>query len=565
MPNERFSDLVRIKWTVAAIESNVNNWIGGTDGNWNNSSNWSTNFVPTARENVTIPTGLNITAAPAVTINVNSITIRPGASLKAQDINANYIYMESNSTSYSSLITSGKVAAGEVVYKRYTNKVGVANVAGGNDLISSPLQNVIFDKAFVIDNPNLSENPSNRGQYAFAPYNIRVGAYQNLDLDLNNDGINTEGFNIVSGSGYRAATNGGTPITFIGMVPTDDVTVPLINAAAGKDWNLIGNPYSSYIKFKEFFDLNKEKFKDGYQAIYGYNSATSIWTLWNQINIDDKTITEIMTPGQGFFVKAKAEAGSVNFTKAMRTTGSSDDFIVGRPSKINVALSKLKLSSISKKALTSIYFIEGTTRGLDHGYDAGVFTGISTDFSIFTNLLEDHTGLDLAIQALPYYDFNDVIVPLGIKAKAGAELSLSIDDLSTVPSNINVYLEDTEKETLTLLNDGAYTFTPTTDLNGADRFNIHYSSKSLSVKDMASNENLRIYTTSSPKTLFIKGALSKSTTANLYDIQGRLVLSKILNSNNTENTMDISTIGTGIYVVQIKNDNQIKTQKVIIK
>ena len=82
---------------------------------------------------------------------------------------------------------------------------------------------------------------------------------------------------------------------------------------------------------------------------------------------------------------------------------------------------------------------------------------------------------------------------------------------------------------------------------------------------MLSNENLRIYTTASPKTLFIKGALSKSTTANLYDIQGRLVLSKILNSNNTENTMDISTIGTGIYVVQVKNDNQIKTQKVIIK
>ncbi len=100
---------------------------------------------------------------------------------------------------------------------------------------------------------------------------------------------------------------------------------------------------------------------------------------------------------------------------------------------------------------------------------------------MFTNLLEDHTGNDIAIQSLPYNDFNNVIVPLGVKAKAGAELSIRIDELSTLPSNINVYLEDTQNNTLTLLNDETYTFTPTTNLNGTGRFNVHYSSKTLSV------------------------------------------------------------------------------------
>src|SRR5690606_17627665 len=103
------------------------------------------------------------------------------------------------------------------------------------------------------------------------------------------------------------------------------------------------------------------------------------------------------------------------------------------------------------------------------------------------------------------------------------------------------------------------------DINVSGRFNVHYSSRTLSIGDLESNDRLRIYTTAMPKTLFIKGQLAGATTAQLYDIQGRLVLSQKLNPSTTENTMDISTITTGVYVVKVNNDHQVKTQKVIIK
>src|SRR5690606_15970179 len=109
--------------------------------------------------------------------------------------------------------------------------------------------------------------------------------------------------------------------------------------------------------------------------------------------------------------------------------------------------------------------------------------------------------------------FNDVVVPLGIKAKAGEELTISIDELSTLPSNINVYLEDIQNKTLTLLNADAFLFTPTIDMNGAGRFNLHYSARTLSIADMPSNDNLRIYTTVVPKALVISGQLTSATTA----------------------------------------------------
>ena len=489
-----------------------------------------------------------------------ALTVNPGVTLSAKKA-----ILNSTSGAYSSLIIKGEFE-GEVNYNRYVNIMGTS-AGGGNDLVSSPVKGEIFNYAFTERNSNLPQHPDERkrGEYAFAPYNVITGAYENYNIGI----YGMDDFELVSGIGYRVATTDGSTLTFIGAALKENVDVIISDALEGKAWNLIGNPYPSYINFKAFFDENINEFESGdaYQAVYGYTgkSDSDSGLKWEVLNSATTSEETLMAPGQGFFVKAKSNGGNVQFTPEMRRTGKSDDFIEGRPFRKNVALSKLKLTSANKNGLTSIYFIEGTTRGLDSGYDAGVFTGAKVDFSIFTNLLEDHTGIDIAVQSLPYEDFNDVSVPLGIKAKAGAELSISIDDLSTIPSNINVYLEDIQNNTLNLLNNDAYTFTPSFNLNGATRFNVHYSSRTLSVSDMDANANLRIYTTVVPKVLVISGQLTSATTAHLYDIQGRLVLRKVLNPYNTENSIDISTIGTGVYVVKLVNDNQIKTQKLVIK
>ncbi len=503
-----------------------------------------------------------------------SLTVEAGAALILEDIEfgttvnltvKNNTTLNSTSTSFASFIDNGYLT-GVVNYNRHVNKIGTSD-GGGNDLISSPVTSVKFDAAFVAANPLLAQNPGIPGQFAFAPYNVDEGVYQNFDLNQSSS------IDIVSGLGYRVATtdlqnptsfNGGL-LSFRGRTTRNQVNVPIVGGGEGKAWNLIGNPYPSYLHFRAFFDSNRNQFESGqaYQAIYGYNGgATDKWEILNLASVYDNYL---IAPGQGFFVKAQSSGGNVMFSPDMRRIGSSDDFVPNRTKNSNRALSKLKLSRGSNEASTSIYFIEGTTRGLDPGYDAGAFTGAKSDFSIFTNLLEDHMGIDIAIQSLPYEDFHNVVVPLGIKARSGAELSIRIDDLSTIPTNINVYLEDTLTNTLTLLNNEVFKFTPTLNLNSADRFFIHYSSKTLSTNDLYSDQDLRIYTKIVPKVLVIKGVLTSSTTAQLYDIQGRLVLKKVLNLNSTNNTIDISTISVGVYVIKMTSDNQVKTQKLVIK
>lgn len=527
--------------------------------------NWSSLGDPSGQSNkyddIIIEAGQE--AIISKNTSLNNLVIHEGAALTLDTniiLTFNSITINSSSTQFGSLIDKGWIAA-KVNYNRYVNVVGTS-AGGGNDLISSPVTGLNFDADFVNVNPELAAHPSSNGIFAFAPYNVTTGKYENFNIGSDLSGS----LSIVPGSGFRAATNNGHTLTFTGQITRNVVTIPISDAPAGNAWNLIGNPYPSYLDFEMFITENASQLNadSDYQAVYGYTGFSNTWTVWNQAVIEDPNVTTSIAPGQGFFVNAKQGGGIIRFTPEMRITGNTDDFIAGRPSK-NIALSKLKLSDSQKSDVTSIYFIDGTTRGLDRGYDAGTFTGVARDFLIFTNLVEDHSGTNIAIQSLPYDDFNEVTVPLGIKAKAGAELSISIDSLSTIPSTINVYLEDKQENTMVLLNKGSYTFTSTVELNTAERFNIHYSSKPLSIDNLPSNDNIRIYVADAPKSIMILGQLKSATTASVYDLHGRMVLSKALNANNTENAIDVSTISTGVYIVRLGNDHQVKTQKVIIK
>ena len=51
---------------------------------------------------------------------------------------------------------------------------------------------------------------------------------------------------------------------------------------------------------------------------------------------------------------------------------------------------------------------------------------------------------------------------------------------------------------------------------------------------------------------------------NLYDIQGRLVLTTKLDNTVLQNRIDVSTINSGVYVVTIQSNEQERTKKVII-
>ncbi len=344
------------------------------------------------------------------------------------------------------------------------------------------------------------------------------------------------------------------------------------SGSAFSEWNLIGNPYASYISAYDFLShniLNISVLDPMASAIYGYNGLTSNkWEILNLSSVTGPDNDVLIAPAQGFFVASGVPTGSIQFTTEgtppapdMRRTGSGDDFIPGRTAP-NQNL-ELQLSTSLNSFKTDFYFNNNSSLGLDPGYDAKVFGQGTPTFSLYSHLVEDNTGVAMGIQSLGVMDLRDTSISLGVNANQGEQLRFSIS-VNTLPATVSVYLDDTVASTSTLLNSGDYMLTPETNLSGTGRFYLRVTDSALSTPQNAL-DNLSIYTNDINKTVVISGQLLETTTANIYDLQGRVVSTSILETTNRSQTIDVRSLSAGVYVLQISNATQNKTQKVIIK
>ncbi len=224
---------------------------------------------------------------------------------------------------------------------------------------------------------------------------------------------------------------------------------------------------------------------------------------------------------------------------------------------------ELQLSTSLDSFKTDFYFNDNASLGLDPGYDAKVFGQGTPGFSIYSHLVEGNTGLAMGIQSLGNADLADTSISLGVNANQGEQLTFSIS-VNTLPVGISVYLDDTISNTSTLLNSGDYVLTPTKDLSGTGRFFLRFADSALSNVDNTLDA-LRIYTNDIDKTIVITGQLLEATTATVYDLQGRLVVVAPLEISNTRQSIDVSNLSTGVYVVQLTDAVKNKSQKLIIK
>ncbi len=437
--------------------------------------------------------------------------------------NNGLVTLQSTSISYSSLIATAVAGNGITKYNRHVNRN--ASV-GQNDLISAPLSGQSFGD-FAAANSNIVSNPGNSAQKLFGPFNKTTGDYQTYYTDNSSD-ANTI---LAPGIGYRSASNivypsdSGGPFTFTGSVNTGMISVPIENSSNEfAKWNLIGNPYPSYISMQALINDNLQQFDSSFGGIYGYvGHNPGKWAVRNVVNSE----TLLIAPGQGFYVLSKADGGNFIFNSALRSAGNTDDFIPLRSdAPEDKASLRLMILSESKSFSTDIYFDIAGTLDHDLGYDSGLLENPS--FSIYSSLVEDkdNRNTPLAIQTLPYSILEtEVIVPIGIKATQGEQIKISgIDILDyplPLPSTVEVYFEDNVANTSTLLNNSDYIFTPSTNLSGSTRFSLRFTNNTLSINNPIF-DGLQIYSPINTGNLIVKGYVKEVTALDIFDLNGRL-------------------------------------------
>jgi|GEM_PF-3362387 hypothetical protein len=475
--------------------------------------------------------------------------------------NNGLITLQSTSTLYSSLIPTSVDGTGTIRYNRHVNRNGLGNQ---KDLISAPLTGQTFG-AFAAANPNIVSNPSDRTQKGFGPFNKTTGDYETYDT------VNNANTILTPAVGYRAAavvvapsTSGG-PFTFTGDINTGVVSIPILNTNNEYAlWNLIGNPYPSYISMKQFINDNLNELNPALFGIYGYTGHNpGVWETVNLASSGDRLIA----PGQGFYVLAKTTGGTISFNPAIRAPGDTDDFILNRnAAQDSQASIRLTMTSGSKYYHTDIFFDIAGTLGFDLGYDSGVLG--NHPFSIYSKLVENNNpeyNIPLAIQTLPYSILDsEVVVPIGIKATAGEQLTIS--GINTpyplpLPYEVDVYFEDNIANTSTLLKNGDHIFTPDSDLSGSNRFSLRFTNSTLSV-DSSHFDDLQIYSPYKSGHLIVKGQIYENSKVEIYDLNGRLLRNVVLYNNQSINRIDISGLSSGIYIVKINNTTGSKIKKI---
>ena len=371
-----------------------------------------------------------------------------------------------------------------------------------------------------------------------------------------------DAISLTNGRGYLISPEATGSVDFTGPMSVADVTYNIADESGTYgNWNLIGNPFPSYLHMTDdsgevtnnFLSVNTASLDTGvYQAIYAWDGTN--YDVYNQTT----DVINHIAPGEGFFVYSKTGGATVSFTEAMQTSGKGVNFnaSVARNDSRRVSVFKIELKDDLNKESDNLklYFSDRVTRGVDPGYDAGKFF-LGSESKIFSRLVEEDKGEDLQIQALPYNDLKDLVVPLGITTKSPS-LQLSIIE-NSIDHLYSIYLEDRLNNTIVEF-DGSIDLSFDDDSKEIGRFYLHFN-EGMIPELPTDGDDFRIFKISNNE-IRLMGSPETFYKAMFYDFSGRLV--RELNFNHKINVKEIDS--RGINIVTIESKDKTLTKKFIL-
>ncbi|WP_299671420.1 T9SS type A sorting domain-containing protein [uncultured Polaribacter sp.] len=499
-------------------------WTGTTDSDWFTTTNWDTGTIPTEASTVVIPSAP--ANQPEITTDrgavANNLTADSGASLIVEN---------------GSSLRVGNTASGDITYN--------VNVADTNwHLISSPVDGEQYDNTWIANNNILaSTTPGKTDNRAIATYNNTV-ASNNWDYFSANPGTPVT---FGSGIGYSLKRITVGNYTFTGTFPTSNVT-PTISQNSS-NWNLVGNPFPSFLNISNLITANTTNLSPANQAIY----------VWNGTSYQSLT-TGYLQPGQAFFINSNVASGALEISEGLQSHETGVTFYRTNNTEQRIVLN---ISDGETLKSTEINYIKNKTIGLDPRFDIGLFDGVTSDLKLYSILVSNDNENAFEKQALPNASFEDLIIPIGVKAKEGKEITFSAT-ISNLPEGIELFLEDRiENIFIKLDENNTFKTTLSSDSDVVDRFFLHTSQRSLSINEPIFSTSISIYQSDS-STLKMTGLPEGDSTVLVYDIFGRQIVKNSFTSSNTKE-IKLPNFTTGIYLVKLNTVEGTTTKKIVLR
>lgn len=555
---------------------------------WNGSA-WSTGLAPTSSEKIIFDgfysSATNLNGCSCQVNSGKSATILSGGILKITNeltvLGTGTLTFENNSSLVQ--INDAAINTGNITYRRQTTPISKFDYTYWSSPVSpqtlynvSP--NTLYDKFFsynAVSDIWTQENPAN---------NMVKGV----------------GYIIRGPQNYAAPTPPGLyEANFKGVPNNGIITIPIGGLDSS---NLIGNPYPSALDANKFLTDNSAVL-DGTLYFWTHNTAIQLasgiangsagsgdyaytsddyasYNLTGGVGTDGVTYAQggnvagtggqkpsgKIASGQGFFATGKS-SGTATFNNSMRVgvgaiTGDNSQFFKMTSKKESVLekhriwLNLTNTQGAFKQMLLG--YVTNATNGYDNSYDGESFDG-NTFVDFYT--VNDDKNLTIQGRALPF-DENDV-VPIGFSSTIEGVFSIGIDEVDGLFASQDVFLEDTNTNTVKNLKEGPYTFT-TVSGTFNDRFVLRFinANKTLETNKFDTLSNT-VLVSNKNKQIKINSSIEMIDKIQIYDLLGKKVYEKI-NVNANEVFLSNLVVSNQVLLVKIilENDKTI-TKKII--
>lgn len=503
---------------------------------------------------VTVASGAELSVGATKTLK--SVTVVAGGklTLTAGTLTAtNGITLESDENGTATMLQSGTLT-GTVIAKQYLGSARNWYVSSPIASATSPANNVDYYYEYVEAGDN---NPA--GQ----PGSSTV-YWKGL----------ANGTTMEVGKGYIAKTNAGTTIQFSGTPNNGNITTSFNltrNDAKGHGFNLVGNPYPSYIDWTAVAAANTnldntyyyrtKNSSDAYTFVT-WNGAGSNYVVSNGSLAVNTTVTRYIPPTQAFWVRVKSGTAStsMNFTNAMREHRDDNGNLMKACKQDNRISIRLQLQNGINADELLIY----QDVAASNGYDAYDSPKMMNNSAVTPDLYTLSGTERLVINGLKEVT-NNMELPLGFSLNAAASLKLKATEMSNLPVGTRVYLLDKTQSTQTeLLPETEYSFNSTATSFNEGRFSLVFRTSAISTDVNAGKDNERILVSKNPNNqivININGELMGDKTASVYNTVGQKLVSISLSNPQTVISNPLSA---GVYLVTVKSGGKNFTGKIIL-
>lgn len=375
------------------------------------------------------------------------------------------------------------------------------------------------------------------------------------------------GTTLTAGVGYIAvasATSANTSWTLAGNLHSGKVEVGVTRSGeSSTGFNLLGNPYPSYLNWEQVLNLNATNASTLQPTIW-YRTATYNEDLskydytFNTYNSVARVATPTNTTGyippmQAFWVRANS-AGTVTFTNAMRSHGDGANNKLKAPKISTQQLVRLQVSGSSAVADEAVLYFDSNAQNSFDAYDSPkMFNNVASKPEIFT-----YAGLEKLVingmNEIPY----DSEIPLGFVAGIIGDYSITRTEFTNFNVGTRIMLKDAlnPAHEFELTEGASYNFSSHPTTASTSRFSLIFRAPSLTTDvDNASEFNAQVFVNAANQITII--APEKSNYA-IYNGLGQLIENGAITSNSQNSKFKHAA---GVYIVKVNN----QSTRVIIK